>query len=120
MGSKRRIGGRYLSSGVVGRSGDTPDPSRPAAAATISLKEVTPVTTRKFAPFVVSTMLASLLALAGCAASTPTAVQPTPAPHPVLGFASPGNDPADAERSPRFETERMLPRPVVLSGSWAR
>lgn len=76
------------------------------------------MTSRKLAPFV--TLLVSLLALAGCTHATPAAVSPTPGPHPMLGFASPANGHAQADRSPRFEGERMLPRHIVVSGSWAR
>ena len=75
------------------------------------------MTLRKLAPFVA--LLVSLVALEGCASTTPVAVGPAPAPHPVLGFASPAND-AAPEPSPRFESERMIPRPLALSGSWAR
>ena len=76
------------------------------------------MTSRKLAPFV--TLLMSLLALAGCASGTPAAVSPTPAPHPMLGFASPAGGRVQTERTPRFESERMLPRKMALSGSWAR
>jgi hypothetical protein len=75
--------------------------------------------TRKLAPFVLSTMLASLLGLAGCAAVTPSAVGPA-TPHPMIGFASPGKDAGTAERPSRFESDRLPARPMSLSDSWAR
>lgn len=75
------------------------------------------MTRTKLAPFLVSTLVASVLALAGCAGAA-AAVAPT-APHPLIGFASPANR-AAVERPARFETERLPPRPIRMSGSWAR
>jgi hypothetical protein len=75
------------------------------------------MTRRKLAPFVA--LFVSLVALEGCASTTTAAVGSTTAPHPVIGFATPAKD-AAAEPAPRFESERMIPRPMTLSGSWAR
>jgi hypothetical protein len=76
------------------------------------------MTRTKLAPFLVSTLVASVLALTGCAWAAPAAAGPT-APHPLIGFASPGNS-AARERPARFESERLPPRPIQMSNSWAR
>jgi hypothetical protein len=67
-----------------------------------------------------STLLASLLALAGCAQGTLPAARAANVPTPMLGFASPADGPTEAALSPRFEGDRMLPRPVVMTDKWAR
>jgi len=67
-----------------------------------------------------STMLASLLALAGCARGTPPAAGAADVPYPMLGFASPADGPTEAGVAPRFEEDRMLPRPIVMTDKWAR
>jgi hypothetical protein len=67
----------------------------------------------------VSTILASLLALAGCTQGTLPGAQAASAPHPVLGFASPGAGSNATAPSPRFEEDRMVQRPVVMSDEWA-
>jgi hypothetical protein len=67
----------------------------------------------------ISTILASLLALAGCAQGTSPAAR-TASAHPMLGFASPAGGPTEASESPRFEGDRMLPKPVVMTDKWAR
>lgn len=67
-----------------------------------------------------STMLASLLALAGCAQGTLPAARAASVPNPMLGFASPADSPNEAALSPRFEDDRMLPRPIVMTDKWAR
>lgn len=67
-----------------------------------------------------STLLVSLLALAGCAQGTLPAARAANVPNPMLGFASPADSPTEAAVSPRFEGEHMLPRPVVMTDKWAR
>jgi hypothetical protein len=68
-----------------------------------------------------STMLASLLALAGCAQGTTLpGARAANAPYPMLGFASPGADPNETGPTTRLEDDRMLPRPLVMTDKWAR
>ncbi|MGD0529941.1 MAG: hypothetical protein ABSE49_32700 [Polyangiaceae bacterium] len=64
---------------------------------------------------VLSTVVLSLLALAGCAEG----VHPAAADYPMLGFASPGDGASEPSASTRFEEVRMLPKPVVITDSWA-
>ena len=66
-----------------------------------------------------STVLAALLALTGCAQGTVPAASAADA-HPMLGFASPGASPTDAPLPPRFEDARILPKPVAMTNKWAR
>ena len=68
-----------------------------------------------------TTILAALLALAGCAQTNLPAAHAASAPYPMLGFASPAAETAAAtDGSPRFEDDRILPKPVVMTDKWAR
>jgi hypothetical protein len=62
-----------------------------------------------------STVVVSLLALAGCAEG----VHPAASSYPMLGFAAPGDSGSEASTT-RFEEDRMLPKPVVITDKWAR
>jgi hypothetical protein len=70
-----------------------------------------------------STMLAALLALAGCAQGTVPPARAANAPYPMIGFASPGADGQTQAAQPlRFEEEedRMVQKPIVMTDKWAR
>ncbi|HEY3817842.1 MAG TPA: hypothetical protein VGL81_11755 [Polyangiaceae bacterium] len=64
------------------------------------------------------TLLASMLGIAGCAQAPRPAA--TAADYPMLGFASPGAGQNDPSESPRFEEDRILLKPVVMTDKWAR
>jgi hypothetical protein len=65
---------------------------------------------------VLSTVVASILALTGCAEG----VRPAASSYPMLGFAAPGDTAREANAPTRSEEDRMLPRPVVMTDKWAR
>lgn len=58
----------------------------------------------------------SLAALAGCAEG----VHPAASSYPMLGFAAPGDGSSEVSATTRFEEDRMLPKPVVMTDKWAR